>query len=174
MWRVDTYRALSAVNLVTKNQKELKEDSATKLLGCLKAVAPGGIDKSSRGACRQVVDECTSLAHEMRLTTATYRWVTFDAESSGSELLRGYEMQKYKLMDIKTGQALKRSAIKEHGEETVIGEKLCSIFPALHREGGKDKKELRLSKETILVHIDDKFRQQKQKRTQAGGSPSKG
>lgn len=110
----------------------------------------------------------------MRLTTAEYRWAAFDDKGSEPKLLRGHEMQKYKLMDVRTGQVLKRSVIKDDDEETVIGEKLCVIFPALIRKGVKGGKEVTLAKETILVRIYDEFRQQKQKRTQDGGSPSKG
>lgn len=168
MWRVDTYRAVSIMPEVIDEQKVLKGKYINALLDCIKAIAPDAIDEPCRKASQQAVEEAVSLAHEIQLTTATYGWVSMEEPEREPMPLHGRELQNYKLVDIKTGLMLKRSSIKEHTEDAVIGEKLSCVFPALVREIPKEDKELTLAKETILVQIYDEFRHKKQKRTEVG------
>lgn len=168
MWRVDTYRALSAMQHVTEEQSALKQDYVSLLLRCIEAIAPGATDKACQEACQKAVEASVVLAHEMRLTTAGY----FESTVDDSEpQLYGRELQEHKLMDAETGQMLKRSAIKEHSDDTIIGQTLCNVFPALIRKTAKDEKQLVVAKETILVQIHHDFRQKKQKRVQADMLP---
>lgn len=140
------------------------------LLRCIDAAAPGTTDQACQERCREAVENSVRLAHEMQLNMATYHGTSFTDSGPGSRLLYGREMQEHKFIDAKTGQMLRRSAIKEHAEDTIIGEKIRNVFPALVRKSPKKGRELILVKETILVHIYDEFLQKKQKRTEAGAS----
>lgn len=165
MWRVDTYRAFSATQDVREKQDVLKDDYINTLFRCIEAVAPGATGNACQELCREAVEASVGLAHEMQLSTAMYHRSSLADSTSGPMLLYGREMQKYNFVDVKTGHMLKRSAIKEHRKDMIIGEKLRNVFPALCRKSPKDDHKLVLVKETILVHIHDEFRQQKQKRT---------
>ncbi|ETN47102.1 uncharacterized protein HMPREF1541_01292 [Cyphellophora europaea CBS 101466] len=108
--------------------------------------------------CTKLVNDAIRLAHEMRLTTTTYSWGTFNAGATESQLFYSGELGKYKLVDAKTGQKLKRSSVKDLASDTVIGDKVCTIFPALERKGSNRGK-LALVEETMLVSIRERYRQ---------------
>lgn len=167
MWRVDTYRALRTMPQVTEKSEVLKEDYVNTILGFLKAIDPAAVERAWREACQQAVEASVNLAHEMLLSTAKYRWLYMGVPGLGCTPLYGRELQDFKLVDIKTGRMLKGSATKDHTDETIICEKLSTVFPGLVRDTAREGRELVIVKETILVQIYDEFRQKKQKRTKA-------
>ena len=78
--------------------------------------------------------------------------------------MRYNELKKYTVIDVGTGQPVRASSVQQLRPEVRIGEKLCTVRPALFRQGREAETDLLLVKSMIIVRLDEGIRLEKKKK----------
>ena len=166
MWRVDMHRSLQTLETVTKKRRQAMWAMRDELLGCVQYLLPTqSVSSDDIELVQSILTDTWDLAKDIRLSTGSYHWVidVTPTHSFDKRIMRYDELKKCAVIDVSTGQPARNSSIQRLGPEAKVGEKLCTVRPALFRKGREAETDLLLVKSTIIVRFDEGIRQDKKK-----------
>lgn len=101
----------------------------------------------------KLTEEAGELSKLFGLSLSSYRFQCdfFPNSPIDSRTLWHDSVNKYKFIDVKTGQDIRGSSSFQRGEDGKVGTMLCVIFPALVREKTENSEEIELQKATVLL-----------------------
>ena len=177
MWRVDMQRAAHEMprfkGIAQKKLAELENI----LFEHLSRAVPANTDfEAGLRECHQIVSDAGVLARNMRLTTSQYGF-DFDAnptDAGDKRALYHSDIKNYKIIDCATGEQLLNSHTVEQDDAGKVGERVCTVHPALIRWGVAGGGDLVLVSATILVNFDRQVRRAPKVKGSKGGTAGSG
>jgi hypothetical protein len=173
MWRVDLQRSLEVPKSVQDKKAKACESLLIDIAKHFSTIMPPDQDgKALDEECRKIIAAAADLALNIRLSTVHYAFeVAADLSVPGDGVLTESEMQKYEIINADTGLQLRTSSLVFSDKEGRVGEKLCTLRPALVRSGGDGSRGLVLVKEVIIVNFYQKVgKKAMRKQVQKGAS----
>ena len=170
------YRSLQSLDFARQERREALKTVFQELLQCLQQLMPGqSVVEEEMKEVKSMVMDAWDLAKNIRESTGRFEWkADFQAgDTSRGKIMRFKDLKSYDVIDVSTGQPVRASSIKQLEAGAKIGEKLCTVRPALVRKGKSEDEDLLLLKATIMVEFDREARQEKKKAAHRGGLDKK-
>ncbi|KAK4937982.1 hypothetical protein LTR10_021471 [Elasticomyces elasticus] len=156
-WRVDLYKTLSSLESAKQARECALRVAATTIRSSFMSVRSMDVDtRPGAGTCDRIVADAADLAGNVRQTIAMYEFDPDPWASAQVEIgvLKLEDWKKYKIIDSRTGQAVRSSAIPTADGNGRVGEILFVVHPAFVRKPTKTAAAIILVKPTIAVKFD--------------------
>ncbi|KAI1618642.1 hypothetical protein EDD37DRAFT_677723 [Exophiala viscosa] len=156
-WRVDLYRTLSSLESAKKYRENALRFASTTIQTSFKAVRSMDMDtRTGKSTCNHLVADTADLAGHIRQSMTMYDFGDdpYEITKAVNGVLKLENWKNFKIIDSRTGQALRSSAVPVADENGRVGKILFVVHPAFIRKPTKTAAAIILVKPTIAVKFD--------------------